>query len=177
MEIVQNKKLDERKMKLLEPSLADNFLQQYKQLLSDIAGEPLSGATQFAEARHNLYETGRNTCQSMHHSYDNPFINAVSGAIFGSFVYAKPYRQGYALKYETGKWYCVTALTTPLEDLVPEWLMIRTAVVNFHGHTICDGLIVNRNIFIGKNLVHELIQELKLERQKWTSNNRLKATK
>ena len=158
-------------MKLLEPSLADNFLQQYKQLLSELSGEQLSGATQFAEARHALYETGRNTCHPMHHPYDAPFINAIRGAVFGSFVYAKPYRQGYALKDENGKWYCVTALTTPLEELVPEWVMIRTAVLTFRGYTICDGLVVNRNVFVGKNMVHEMIQELKRERPKWTSNN------
>jgi len=48
--------------------------------------------------------------------------------------------------------------------------MIKTAVMTFHGHTICDGLVANRNVFIGKNMVHEMIQELKYERPKWTSN-------
>ena len=158
-------------MNLLEPSLADSFLVQYKQLLSEVAGRPLSDVADFTKARDTFYESGRNTCHPMHDPYDAPFISAVRGAIHGSFVYAKPYRQGYALKDEAGTWHCVTALTTPLEDLVPEWVMIRTAVMTFHGFTICDGLVVNHNFFIGKNMTQDMIQELKHERPKWTSNN------
>ncbi len=157
-------------MSLLEPSLAAQFLDQYKRLLSDVAGRPLDGVSDFAEARDALYKDGLNATYPMGKSYDASFTEAVRGATNGTFVYAKRYKQGYALKDENNCWHCVMALTTPLEELVPEWVLIDTVVLPYCGFVVCDGLVINQNVFIGRNMINEMIQELKSERRKWSSN-------
>ncbi|MHC4567405.1 MAG: hypothetical protein ACYTE3_16800 [Planctomycetota bacterium] len=139
-------------MNLLEPSLADLFLEQYKRLLAEVAGKPLAG---IADSE-----------------YEPSFIDAVRNAQYGMFIYAKEYRQGYALKSKDNAWYFVTALTTGLEELVPDWVIIDTAVLPFHGQYVCDGLVVDRNVLIGKNMINEMIQELKVERPRWSSGVR-----
>jgi hypothetical protein len=157
-------------MSLLEPSLAARFLAQYKQLLSEVAGRPLDGASDFAAARHALYEDDRHRDYPMpSDTYDSQLVEAVRGANYGTFIYAKKYKQGYALKDQHGDWHCVTALTTPLEDLVPEWVLVDTAILPFHGVSLCDGLVVSRNVLIGRNMIHEMIQELKIERRLWSA--------
>ena len=123
------------------------------------------------EARSTLYEDGCNRDYPMGKAYDSQFVEAVRGASYGTFVYAKRYRQGYALKDRQRDWHCVTALTTPLEELVPDWVLIDTAVLPFHGVSLCDGLVVGRNVFIGKTMIHEMIQELKIERRLWSVHN------
>ncbi|MHC4169375.1 MAG: hypothetical protein ACYSWQ_20705, partial [Planctomycetota bacterium] len=104
--------------------------------------------------------------------YEPSFIDAVRNAQYGMFIYAKEYRQGYALKSKDNAWYLVTALTTGLEELVPDWVIIDTAVLPFHGQYVCDGLVVDRNVLIGKNMINEMIQELKVERPRWSSGVR-----
>ena len=163
-------------MSLLQPSLAAQFLDQYKRLLSEVAGRSLEGLPDFEEARYALYKDGFNKTCPMGTSYDRPFIDAVRGATYGTFVYAKRYKQGYALKDRNGIWHCVAALTTPLEELVPDWIFIETAVLPFHSRDVCDGLLVNRNVFIGKNMISSMIQELKDERRKWSYNHGTKRT-
>jgi len=154
---------------LLEPSLVEAFLRQYKRLLAEIAGKPLDGVVDFEQARESLYENGLNETYPMGSEYDPTFVDAVRNAQYGTFIYAKKYRQGYALKYEDSTWYFAQALTTPLEELVPDWVVIVTAVLPFHDQYVCDGLIVDRHTLIGKNMIHDMIQELKAERAKYSS--------
>lgn len=112
----------------------------------------------------------------MDSEYDRSFIDAVRNAQYGTFVYAKKYRQGYALKYKDNTWYFAKALTTPLEEFVPDWVVIVTAVLPFHDQYVCDGLVVDRQIYIGKNMIHDMIQELKVERAKYSSNKGIDRT-
>ncbi len=164
-------------MNLLEPSLAALFLRQYKRLLADVAGKPLAGIADFEQARKILYENNLNKTYPMDSEYEPSFIDAVRNAQYGMFIYAKEYRQGYALKSKDNAWYFVTALTTGLEELVPDWVVIDTAVIPFHGQYVCDGLVVDRNVLIGKNMINEMIQELKVERPRWSSGMRPESTR
>ena len=159
-------------MSLLEPPYATAFLEQYKRLLSDIAGRPLDGITDFEEARKTLYEGELNKTHAMGSEYDPVFIEAIRNAQYGMFVYAKKYKQGYALKYEDNVWYFVKALTTPLEVMLCDWIVIVTAVLPYYDQYICDGLVVDKHVSIGKNMMHDMIQELKIERPKWSSKKR-----
>lgn len=160
-------------MGLLEPSLAEEFLEQYKRLLAEIAGRSLDGIADFEQARESLYENHLNETHPMGSEYDCSFIDAVRHAQYGTFIYAKKYRQGYALKYEDNTWYFAKALTTPLEELVPDWVVIVTAVLPFHDQYVCDGLLIDRHVLIGKNMISDMIQELKVERAKYSSGKRI----
>ena len=60
------------------------------------------------------------------------------------------------LDTESGVYYRVVALTTPLEELLPEFCYIETAIVPFENYLICDGLVFSKNISIGKNMAKEV---------------------
>ena len=83
----------------------------------------------YSEARKALYKDGFNKSFAFDSSYEESFVNAVKNATYGMFVYAKKYRSGYALKASDDTWFCVKALTTPLEEMIPEWCVIDTAVL------------------------------------------------
>ena len=156
-------------MSLLNPLHARSFLEQYKRLLVEIAGTQLDGTAEYVEAREALYEDGLNKTHRMNSEYDTSFIDAVRNAEYGMFIYAKKYKHGYALKSTNNIWFCVKALTTPLDDMVPDWVAVVTAILPYRGSHICDGLVVDKHVSIGKNMKHDMIQELKSERPKWSS--------
>ena len=156
-------------MSLLKSAHANAFLWQYKRLLGAIAAKPMNNTKDFIEARTALYKDGFNKSFVFDSSYEESFINAVRNATYGTFVYAKKYKNGYALKSSGNIWFCISGLTTPLEEMIPEWCVIDTAVLPYSGFTICDGLFMDQHVSIGPNMVAEMIQELKTERKKWTS--------
>ena len=158
-------------MTLLDSSLASAFLVQYKRLLGDVAAKPMKSSNDYNEARNVLYKDGLNKLHVFDSSYEESFVLAVRNAIHGMFIYAKKYKEGYALKASDNAWLCVKALTTPLEEMIPDWVVIDTAVLPYGGFLICDGLVVNRHTYIGPNMIKSMTQELKAERKKWSSNN------
>jgi hypothetical protein len=160
-------------MTLLEPICANAFLDQYKRLLCTIAAKQLNSINEYNESRKALYKEDFNKSFIFDSSYDESFINAVKNATYGMFIYAKKYRIGYALKGRDNNWCCVHALTTPLEEMIPEWWVIDTAVMPYCGVLICDGLISDRRISIGRNMIASMTQELKEERKKWSSTQAL----
>ena len=156
-------------MTLLEPARANAFLAQYKRLLCTIAAKPLKNINDYSEVRKALYKDGFNKSFVFDSLYEESFVNAVRNATYGMFVYAKKYSSGYALKASDDTWFCVKALTTPLEELIPEWCVLDTAVLPYCGLIVCDGLIVDRHISLGPNMVASMTQELKTERKKWSA--------
>ena len=158
-------------MTLLDFSLASAFLLQYKRLLGAVAAKPMKSNNDYNEARNVLYKDGLNKLYVFDSSYEKSFVHAVRSAIHGMFIYAKKYKQGYALKASDNAWLCVKALTTPLEEMIPDWVVINTAVLPYGGFLVCDGLVVNRQTYIGPNMIKSMMQELKTERKKWPSNN------
>ena len=159
------------KMTLLDSSLARAFLGQYKRLLGDVAAKPMKSINDYNEARNVLYQDGLNKVYLFDSSYEESLVLAVRRAIHGMFIHAKKCKEGYALKASDNAWLCVKALTTPLEEIIPDWVVIDTAVLPYGGFLICDGLVVNRHTYIGPNMIKSMTQELKAERKKWSSNN------
>ena len=157
-------------MTLLDSSLSSAFLAQYKRLLGAIAAKPMKTSDDYNEARNVLYKEGLNKSYVFDSSYEESFVCAVRSAIYGMFIYAKKYKDGYALKASNNAWLCIKALTTPLEEMIPDWVVIDTAVLPYCGFLVCDGLVVNRHTYIGPNMIKSMTQELKTERKKWSSN-------
>lgn len=158
-------------MTLLDPLPASAFLAQYKRLLGDVATKPMKSSNDYKEARNELYKDGFNKLYVFDSSYEESFVFAVRSAIHGMFIYGKKYRQGYALKASGNSWLFVKALTTPLEEMIPDWIVIDTAVLPYDGSLVCDGLVVDRHTYIGPNMIKSMTQELKTERRKWSTNN------
>ena len=63
------------------------------------------------------------------------------------------------------KIYLVKAITTPLEEIIKEFSLIKTAILPFRGQIICDGLFEKHNILIGPNMMKELKEEIKEKRK------------
>ena len=139
--------------------------------LRHVAAKPMESINDYNEARNVLYQDGLNKVYLFDSSYEESLVLAVRRAIHGMFIHAKKYKEGYALKASDNAWLCVKALTTPLEEIIPDWVVIDTAVLPYGGFLICDGLVVNRHTYIGPNMIKSMTQELKAERKKWSSNN------
>ncbi len=154
-------------MALIDPSHASTFLMQYKRLLVTIAAKPMEDINDYIEARNKLYKKEFNKCYAFDSSYNESFVLAVRSSIYGMFIYAKKYKQGYAFRRLDNTWLCVKALTTPLEELIPDWIVIDTAILPYEGFLVCDGLIADRKVLIGPNMIKSMTQELKTERKKW----------
>ena len=159
------------KIALLDSSFASAFVMQYKRLLGTIVAKPLKNITDDIDARNMLYKDGFNKRYVFDSSYEESFVLAVRSAIYGMFIYAKKYKQGYALKGSDNAWFYVMALITPLEELIPDWVVIDTAVLQYGGFLVCDGLIENRQTYIGPNMIKSMTQELKTERKKWSCSH------
>lgn len=154
-------------MCLLDSSHAMAFLAQYKRLLGAITDKPPKSLNDYHLARNFLYVDGLNKRYAFDSSFDEIFVLAVRNAIYGMFIYAKKYKQGYAFKSPDDAWLCVKALTTPLNEMIPDWVVIDTAILPYHGFFVCDGLVVKREIYIGPNMIKSMTHELKIERKKW----------
>jgi hypothetical protein len=55
---------------------------------------------------------------------------AVRNSIFDTFIYAKKFKQGYDFKGSDNTWLFVKGLTTPLEELIPNWIVIDIAILS-----------------------------------------------
>jgi hypothetical protein len=65
----------------------------------------------------------------------------------------------FRVSLDTGIFYQATALTSPLENLVHEYSIIKTTLLPFPNQLVCDGLISGANTLLGRNLVKEIREE------------------
>lgn len=143
---------------LIHKELADTFLEKYKNVMTYLNGGILpSEIEEYAALRPEIYKRIEDIDENCRKLVGKQFIESLRFAIRSTFVYLKKYRNGYVLQdTESGVYYQVVALTTPLEELLPEFCYIETAVVSFKNHLICDGLVLSKNILIGKNMAKEI---------------------
>ncbi|MCP5275703.1 MAG: hypothetical protein H6936_12815 [Burkholderiales bacterium] len=137
---------------------ADTFLEKYKSIMTYLNGKTVpSGIEKYVALRTKIYECIEDIDKNCNELVGKQFIESLRSAICTNFVYLKKYRNGYVLQdTESGIYYQVAALTTPLEEFLPEFCYIETAIVPFENYLICDGLVVSRNVLIGKNMVKEI---------------------
>lgn len=143
---------------LLDTDLANDFLYKYQMLMVYLNdGEIPSGMEGFASIRPEIYDCLDELNESMSQIVGADFIHNLRGAIYGEFVYLKKYKGCYAFKHiESEKYYQAFALTTPLEEILREFVVIKTALVPFSGYLVCDGLLVSGNVALGKGLIAEV---------------------
>jgi len=148
----------ERCWMLLKPELASEFLSKYKSILTHInSGQPPSDMKEYVAARSKLYDDSTSFNSALKKAEEIDFVEPLKSAVHGEFVYLKKYKNGYIFKkLDTGVFYQVTALTSPLENLVHEYSIIKTALLPFSNQFVCDGLISWANTLLGKNLAKEI---------------------
>ena len=143
---------------LIHKEIADTFLEKYKNVMTHLNGGVLpSGIEEYAALRPKIYERIEDIDKNCRELVGEQFIESLRLAVCSTFVYLKKYQNGYVLQdTESGVYYQVVALTTPLEELLPEFCYIQTAIAPFKNHLICDGLVLSKNVLIGKNMAKEI---------------------
>lgn len=143
---------------LIRKEQADTFLEKYKSIMTYLnGGALLSRIEEYVALRSEIYERIEDIDKNCRMLAGKQFIDSLRSAVCGNFVYLKKYRNGYVLQdTESGIYYQIVALATSLEELLPEFCYIETAIVPFENHLICDGLVLSKNVLIGKNMVKEI---------------------
>ena len=116
-----------------------------------------SGIEEYVALRSEIYERIEDVAKNCRKLVGKQFIESLRSARCRNFVYLKKYRNGYVLQdTESGIYYQIVALTTLLEELLPEFCYIETAIVPFENYLICDGLVLSKNVLIGRNMAKEV---------------------
>ena len=150
---------------LLPPEEAEHFLEAYQAALHRIAGSRCKGNNEYAAARRALYE-GKHRKNPP--TDDPSLLAALKTAIYGDFIIGRHLAQHTEMIGPKEKVYWVKGLTTEYKDIMPPWVWVKTAVMQFKGHWITDGLIESTNLLIGRNMIRnftETIREAKAKAQ------------
>jgi hypothetical protein len=146
---------------LIDEESANEFLDKYKAVIAFFNdGEYPECVEDYAYIRSSIYENIESIEEHMLQRIGESFFQTIKAGNFGDFVYLKRYKQGHILKHvESGVFYQVLCLTTPLDEIVPEFTYIKTALLPYKSKIVCDGLIVGSGLLIGKNMAKELRDE------------------
>jgi len=143
---------------LIDKRMADVFLNHYKAIMSYLNdGVEPDGVKAYASLRQIIFERIEEFEDDVKGIVGQDFVSSIKSGNFGQFVYLKKYQNGYILQHiDTGKYYQVSALTTPLEKLVDEFCVIDTAIIPYANKLVCDGLVLSHGVSIGKNMATEI---------------------
>ena len=143
---------------LIEDQLADIFLQKYKGIMAYLnEGQYPDSIEEYTSLRSSIYENINQIKEDMFEMIGQDFFRSIESGVFGKFTFLKRYKQGYILQHiETGIFYQVFCLTTPLDDLVEEYSIIETALIPYANKIVCDGLIIRSGVLIGNGMAKEL---------------------
>ena len=142
---------------LIESNNAQYFLKFYKLILMNFAGKALNNASEFVHVRNKFYEKKNEINNFFPKDADDDFRNGIKKAFYDNFIYLEKVRNGYLLRnVKQNKIYLVKAITTPLEEIIEEFSLIKTAILPFRGQIIFDGLFEKNNILIGPNMMKEI---------------------
>ena len=143
---------------LISPQYANQFLKNYKALLTAILGFKPSSLDEWVEGRLALMNTlTEDPAYVQTLELDVEFKVGLSEAVYGDFCFLKRYKNYCALQHlESGVFFGVSSLTTPLEEMIPEYSIITTGVIPFSGVMVCDGLVQASNMILGKNYARSM---------------------
>ena len=132
---------------LLPPDEAKHFLDAYQAALHQIAGSRCKGNEQYRVARRALYEP---KYRKKPPTEDEELLAALKTAVYDDFIIGRHLAQHTEMIGPKDKVYWVKGLTTEFRDIMPPWVWVKTAVMQFKGHWITDGLIESTNLLIGQ---------------------------
>ena len=150
---------------LISPPDAEHFLRVYKAALTRVAELEPKDVKGFIGGRGALY---KGKYKKDPPTDDAELIAALKTAVYGNFIVGRHLARGTEMVGPKGKVYWVQGLTTELKDIIPPWVYVKTAVMEFRGKVICDGLIEGGNILIGSNMIREytaMIRDAKAKAQ------------
>ena len=145
---------------LLPPVDATRFLTAYKAMLETSAHRSLRGAHHYAEAR-NVFFGNKKTLKNPP-TADTELLKALGTASFGQFMVCRHMARGTEMVGPRYQIFRVRGVTTELRHLMDPWVIVRTAIMQFAGIWICDGLIQSDNIHIGPNMRKDLLAKIRV---------------
>lgn len=142
---------------LVSTEVSQRFLAAYKELMQALnQGVEPDSMEKYAQLREQIYFYRDNHPQVYENALVPEWLAVIKQAVFGDFIYLKKYQKGYVFQHvNTGAFYQVQGLTTPLEESLPDYIVVKTALIPFEGYWLCDGLL-NHKALIGKNMAKEL---------------------
>jgi hypothetical protein len=144
---------------LLPPVDAARFLRAYKAMLETAAGRQLNGSNEFAEARNAFY--ANKGLRTKPPTADAELLKALTTASYGQFIVCRHMARGTEMVGPEDQMYRVRGITTELRDMIDNWVIVQTAVMQFTGIWICDGLIQSNNIHIGPNMRKDFLVKVR----------------
>ena len=141
---------------LVDKDLADEFLGSYKKLFWFLnGGQEPENLECYVDLRLQIYD--EKDKQKFEEVVGKEFSDSLENAVFGKFVFLKKYHNGYVFQnLENELYYQARGLNSPIEKIVEEYSIIETAIVPFKNFILCDGLIANQGITLGKNMAREI---------------------
>ena len=142
---------------LVEKIFADTFLVSYKALLKyrNDCVEP-KNVNEYESVRTKMFEN-IDDLTDLKCEVTADFIESIKTGIFGKFIYLKNYKNGYVLFHiESNKYYRVLGLNSPINELVESFSVVRTAIILYNSIYICDGLVADLRVLVGKNMAEEV---------------------
>ena len=150
---------------LIPPDDAEHFLRVYKAAMTRVATLEPKDAQGFIGVRGALYKP---KYRKNPPTDDEDLIAALKTAVYGEFIIGRHLAKCTEMVGPKEKVYWVKGITTELGEITPPWVWVKTAVMQFKGHWICDGLIESHNILIGSNMIREytdIIRDAKAKAQ------------
>jgi len=93
---------------------------------------------------------------------DAELLKAVATATFGQFIVCRHMARGTEMVGPEEQTFRVRGITTELRHMMDPWCIVDTAVMQFAGLWICDGLIQSNNIHIGPNMRKDILAKVRV---------------
>lgn len=141
---------------LLPPSQAQEFLKGYKALITEVFGREPSNMEEWVQGRdETMRRVLHNEVEDLSAQH-GAWIERISQATSGDFIFLKRYKNYCAMQHMKSEvFYAVRALTTPLEEMFPEFSIITACLIPFNGMMVCDGLLRSGNVLLGRNMMNQ----------------------
>jgi hypothetical protein len=126
-------------------------------LIRRITGNSPDGAEEWKNSRDEMLACIRSGSISDDDIVGDPFYKNVCLNVSGQFCYMKRYKDHYAMMHlDTGSYYGVYALTSQLDEMMPEFHIVTACLIPFEGKVVCDGLIQDSHVSLGNNYIKEV---------------------
>ena len=132
------------------------FLSNYKALIEAVTGISPDGFEEWLDARDKMLGSWQQAKVSQQLS-ENPIYQVLPQAVYGQFCFLKKYKSHYALQHVDSKqFFAVQVLSTPLNEMLPEYSMVETCLLSFNGLIVCDGLLRGSGIILGNKMAKSM---------------------
>ena len=159
---------------LIPPDDAEHFLRVYKEALTRVATLEPKKVKDFISVRRLLYQAKHRKNPP---TDDEDLLAALKTAVYGEFIIGRHLAKCTEMVGSRDRVFWVQGLTTELGEIAPPWAWVKTAVMEFKGRWICDGLIESQNILLGSNMIREYTATIREAKAKVQAKQKAAARK